>query len=163
VTTTAAPGWASTYLKAPPPAGVNIDPAARLAVQQTLTRYAFALDQHDLTALESVLTEDATWTFTIAGEAGLGPLAGRMAILGFVRAAMDAQTDQRRHNILNIAFADADADTTEVQAYLMLTSNSGGSPRVITTGFYTFTLKRVTGEWRIANLFLGMDNAEQQP
>ncbi|MET7683021.1 nuclear transport factor 2 family protein [Streptomyces sp. NPDC005423] len=159
MTTTAAPGWASAYLKAVPPAGVDLDPAARFAVEQTLMRYAFALDQRDLTALADVLTEDATWTFTIAGEAQLGPLVGSVAILDFVRAAMDTQTDQRRHNIVNVTFSDADADTVAVRAYLMLTSNAGGSPTIVTTGFYTFTLKRVTGEWRISHLFLGMDNA----
>jgi hypothetical protein len=40
----------------------------------------------------------------------------------------------------------ADADTAEVRAYLMLTSNAGGNPSVITTGFYTFRLQRAEGK-----------------
>jgi hypothetical protein len=158
--TTAAPGWGSTYLTATPAGDVDLDPAERLAVQQTLARYAFALDQQDLVELEGVLTEDATWTATIAGEVDYGPFVGRAAILDFVRGAMDAQTDQRRHNLINIVFHSADAGTAVVRAYLMLTSNAGGSPSVITTGFYTFRLQRAKSEWRIAKLFLGMDNAE---
>jgi ketosteroid isomerase-like protein len=139
---------------------VELEPTEQFAVQQTLARYAFALDQQDLVALEGVLTEDATWTFTIAGEVDHSPFVGRAAILDFVRGAMDAQADQRRHNLINIVFHSTDAGTAEVRAYLMLTSNAGGSPSVIATGFYTFRLERAESEWRIAELFLGMDNAE---
>ncbi len=44
-----------------------MDSEVTLAVQQALVRYAFALDQHDAAGLESVLTEDAAWQFTITG------------------------------------------------------------------------------------------------
>jgi hypothetical protein len=84
---------------------------------------------------------------------------GRAAILDFVRGAMAAQTDQRRHYLSNIVFHSADVGTAVVRAYLMLTSNAGGSLSVIATGFYTFRLERAESEWRIAELFLGMDNA----
>ncbi|MFX0593502.1 nuclear transport factor 2 family protein [Melissospora conviva] len=56
-------------------------------MQQTLARYAAALDQGDPPALAGVLTEDASWTFTIGGAPGPGPFAGRAAILDFVRGA----------------------------------------------------------------------------
>lgn len=46
-----------------------------------------------------------------------------------------------------------------VWAYLMLTSNADRSPTVITTGFCTFTLQHAESEWRIAKLFVGLDNA----
>ena len=53
MTTTAASGWGSSYLTTTPAGEVNLDPAERLAVQQTLARYAFALDHGDLAALEA--------------------------------------------------------------------------------------------------------------
>lgn len=155
----AAPGWASTYLAAIRPGEVALDPAEQLAVHQSLARYAFALDQQDLEALGAVLTEDATWAFKIAGESDLGPVVGRDAILEFVLDTMDAETNQRRHNLVNMVFHSADADTALVHAYLMLTSNAGGSSSVVATGFYTFRLEHAGGEWRIAELFLGTDNA----
>lgn len=155
----AAPGWGSTYLAAIRPGQVDLDPAEQLAVHQVLARYAFALDQQDVAALETVLTEDATWAFRIAGESDLGPVVGREAILGFVREAMDAATDQRRHNLVNVVLHSADADTALVHAYLMLTSNADGSSSVVATGFYTFRLEHAGGEWRLAELFLGTDNA----
>ncbi|MFG1642848.1 nuclear transport factor 2 family protein [Amycolatopsis sp. NPDC049252] len=151
----AASGWGSGHLPAIRPGAVALDPAEQFAVHQALARYAFALDQQDLPALEAVLTEDATWTFLIAGENELGPVAGRAAILEFARDAMSAETGQRRHNLVNVALHSADAGTALVHAYLLLTSNGG----VIATGFYTFRLEHAGGEWRIAELFLGTDNA----
>lgn len=133
MTTTAAFGWGSSHLNTTPGGEVDLDPAERLAVQQTLARYAFALDHGDLVTLAGVLTEDATWTVNIAGEVEQGPFVGRAAILDLVRDATEAQTDQRRHNLINMVFRRADVDTAVVWAYLMLTSNAGGSA----TGFYT--------------------------
>ena len=51
----ATPGWGSTYLAAIRPGEVTLDAAEQLAVHQALARYAFALDQHDVEALEAVL------------------------------------------------------------------------------------------------------------
>ena len=76
-----------------------------------------------------------------------------------MREATEAQTEQRRHNLVNMVFHRADADTAAVWANLMLTSNAGGSATVIATGFYTFTLRHAEGEWRIAKVFVGLDNA----
>ncbi len=50
----AAPGWGSTHLAAIGPGAVALAPAEQFAVHQALVRYAFALDQRDLAALESV-------------------------------------------------------------------------------------------------------------
>lgn len=159
MTTTAAFGWGSGYLTATPAGPMNLGPADRFAIQQTAARYAFALDHADLVALEDLLTEDATFTVTIAGEAGPGPFDERAAILDLVRESAQAQTDQRRHNLTNVVVRSADGDTAVVWAYLVLTSNAGGRPSVVTTGFYTLTLRRAESEWRIAKIFLGMDNA----
>ncbi|MGR6968136.1 hypothetical protein ACU639_00675 [Streptomyces cynarae] len=63
MTATAAFGWGSSHLTAMPAGEVDLEkPAERLAVHQTLARYAFALDHGDLMALEGVLTKDTTWT-----------------------------------------------------------------------------------------------------
>lgn len=160
MTTTAAFGWGSSRLTGAPAAGeVTLGPAEQLAVQQVLARYAFALDHGDLAALEGVLTEDATMTLSVAGEIEQGPFTGRAAILDLTRGATEAQTDQRRHNLVNTVLRRADADTAVVWAYLVLTSNAGGSATVVSTGFYTFTLKRVEAQWRIATIFVGLDIA----
>ncbi|GHE71589.1 hypothetical protein GCM10014715_27030 [Streptomyces spiralis] len=58
-----------------------------------------------------------------------------------------------------MVFRRADADTAVVWSYLMLTTNAGGSPALVSTGFYTFTLRHTEGEWRIARLLVGLDSA----
>lgn len=155
MTTTAAFGWGPSYL------GTEVDLALaeQLAVQQTLARYAFALDHGDLVALKSLLTEDSTMAVTIAGDVEQGPFTGRAAVLVLVRKATQVQTDQRRHNLTNMVIRSADAGTAEVWAYLTLTSNAGGSATVIATGFYAITLQRAQGEWLIAKVLVGLDNA----
>ena len=148
---------ARSHLTPAPSPDAELSPSAWLGVQQALARYAYALDQHDPASLAAVLTDDATWTFTVAGAAGPGPFTGRAAILDFVRAATETATDQRRHHLTNIVFSGADADTVTANAYLMLTSDAGGSPSVIATGFYSFSLERSGTQWQIARLLLDMD------
>lgn len=159
MTTTSAFGWGSSRLTATPAGKVELDPAEWLAIHQTLARYAFALDHGDLMALKDLLTKDTVWTASIAGEAEQGPFLGRAAVLRLVRDATKTQTGQRRHHLTNVVSHRADADTAVASAYLMLTSNAGGSVAVTATGFYTFTLQHAEGQWRIAKVFVGLDDA----
>jgi ketosteroid isomerase-like protein len=129
-----------------------LDPAEKVAIHETLARYASALDQRDPAALEGVLTEDATWTFTTADGKTLGPIPGRAAILEFVAGAAAAQTAQQRHHLTNIVVQGAG----EVRAYLMLTEDG----RLATTGSFTFGLRCVQDEWRIADLRLDLDGTQ---
>ncbi|MGW5580859.1 nuclear transport factor 2 family protein [Micromonospora chokoriensis] len=158
MTTSAAFGWGSSHLDATPAGRVDLNPAGQLAVQQTLARYAFALDHGDLMALEQVLTEDAVMTLMMAGGEPIS-FVGRAAIIDLTQGATEGQTDQRRHNLTNIVIRRADAGTALVWTYLTLTTSAGGTPALVTTGFYTFELRLAEGEWRIANLFVGLDSA----
>jgi len=137
-----------------------LDPVQRFAIEAALTRYTFALDRQDLTALGDVLTEDAVWKFTITGQDGFGPAQGRTHILDFVREATAEQSDQRRHHLTSILVENVDTRTATVRAYLMLTSNADGSAHLMTTGFFTFTLHNAGDQWRIAELLLDLDSSQ---
>jgi ketosteroid isomerase-like protein len=128
------------------------------APQHTVAGYAHALDELDVPALEAILTEDTTWTFTVPGQGRLGPVAGRAAVLDFVRAGHAAQTGTVRHHLSNVVVQAADADSAQVRAYLLQTRNTGENVQVLSTGVYTFGLRRSGGEWRIAELALALDN-----
>jgi ketosteroid isomerase-like protein len=133
-------------------------------LQQVVAAYAHALDELDVPALEAVLTEDTTWTFTVPGRGVLGPVAGRAAVLDFVRDGHAARTGKVRHHLGNVLVTTADADTdtatdtAEVRAYLLQTENTGEDVRTLSTGVYTFGLRRSGGGWRIAELTLALDN-----
>lgn len=95
-----------------------------------------------------------------AGEAEIetGPVTGRAAILDLVRQSAEAETEQRRHHVLNVALHSGDSTAAQGHAYVLLTSNEGGSSVVLAAGFYRFRLAYVEGAWRIADMLLGTDN-----
>lgn len=127
-------------------------------LQQAVAAYAHALDELDVAGLEAVLTRDTSWTFTMPGKGVLGPVAGREAVLDFVRAGHASQTGRVRHHLVNVVATVSGADTAVVRAYLLHTRTTGDAPRLISTGAYTFGLRRAGGAWRIAELTLALDN-----
>ncbi|MEV8529923.1 nuclear transport factor 2 family protein [Streptomyces sp. NPDC052000] len=89
----------------------------------------------------------------------LGLVAGRAAVLDFIRDGHTSQTGRVRHRLGNVVVTTTDAATAEVRAYLLQTRNTGESIQMISTGVYTFSLLRSDGRWRIAELTLMLDNA----
>ncbi|MFF5139348.1 nuclear transport factor 2 family protein [Streptomyces sp. NPDC013157] len=127
-------------------------------LQQAVAHYAHALDELNVPALEAVLTEDTTWTFTMPGQGVLGPVAGRAAVLDFIRDGHTAQAGRVRHHLGNVVVTATDGATAQVRAYLLQTRNTGESIQMIATGLYTFGLRRSDGRWRIAELILTLEN-----
>ncbi|AGZ45277.1 nuclear transport factor 2 family protein [Actinoplanes friuliensis] len=127
-------------------------------LQQAVATYAHALDELDVPALEAILTEDTTWTFTVPGQGVLGPVTGRTAVLAFVREGHAAQTGKVRHHLSNVVVKTSNPDNAQVRAYLMQTRNTGETVQVISTGAYTFELRRSATGWQIADLTLALDN-----
>ncbi|OIJ95348.1 nuclear transport factor 2 family protein [Streptomyces monashensis] len=128
-------------------------------LQQAVANYAHALDELNVPELETVLTEGTTWTFTMPGQGMLGPVAGRAAVLDFIRDGHTAQTGRVRHHLGNVVVTTTNAATAEVRAHLLQTRNTGESTQIISTGIYTFSLRRSDGRWQIAELTLTLDNA----
>lgn len=128
-------------------------------VQKAVADYAHALDELNVPQLEAVLTEDTTWTFTMPGQGVLGPVVGRTAVLDFIRDGHTAQTGRVRHHLSNVVVTTTDAATAEIRAYLLQTRNTGESIEMISTGIYTFSLRRSDYGWRIAELTLALDNS----
>lgn len=139
--------------------GVNeFQLADRLAILDTLGRFAWAYDERQLVALGNSFAEDAVWEGSVAGELAIGPLRGREAILSWLQDYMTNHQDQRRHNMINHVFSSQNAQSAEVIAYSLLTSASGGQVRVVTTGFYRVRLnKAASGAWLIGYMFGGLD------
>jgi len=159
-TIVAEPGWGAQYLAAE---GGELGPDAMTqfaAVQRTVNRYALAFDQRDLATLREVLTPDAEWAATVAGQSDFGPFVGLEAIMEYMTSAMSAQTDQRRHMLANPVLQSCANGSARLDAYLTLMSAADGRARILTTGFYSFWLRLAGSEWRIERLYLGLDTAE---
>jgi hypothetical protein len=89
----------------------------------------------------------------------LGPVSGRAAVLDFVRAGHAARSGMVRHHLGNVLLTAADGAVAEVRAHLLQTWNTGDGVRLLSTGVYTFGLRRDGAGWRIAELALALDNA----
>ncbi|MET8768898.1 nuclear transport factor 2 family protein [Streptomyces sp. NPDC004658] len=84
-------------------------------LQQAVAHYAHALDELNAAELEAVLTEDTTWTFTMPGQGVPGSVAGRAAVLDFIRDGHTARTGRVRHHLGNVVVTTTGAATTEVR------------------------------------------------
>jgi SnoaL-like domain len=131
--------------------------ADRQAIVDAISCYAWAYDERDAELLGQVFTEDGIWAGDIQGVQPIGPHQGRDAIVDWLTAFWPIQTDQRRHNFVNVLVETQEASTARALAYLMLTAAEGQEVVVVTTGCYRITLAKAEGTWRISELFAGFD------
>ena len=142
----------------------------RLAIFELLSRVAYAYDQRDLPGLAECFTPDARFSLHIARAEPMAPCAGREAIMTLYRDAMAAQTDVRRHVISNPFFIEtgiepgaetgieSGAEPTVV-SNLTLLATEDGQCRLLCTGVYRDTLRRVDSRWRLHRRHLDLDSA----
>ena len=134
------------------------DTRARLAILETLNRYAWSYDTRDLEAMRGCFTADGVFHATLAGQEGWGPFEGREAVVGWLSEVMRTQNDQRRHCISNVVFRELDRARAVVDSYLLLTAVEDSALRVVCTGTYRDELVREDGVWRIRRKALALDN-----
>lgn len=114
----------------------------RQAIEQLLAGdYPHALDTRDFDAYAALFTED--------GELSLqgNTAKGRAAIKAFVAAL--PEEPRVMHPITNLSY-EIDGDTATGGAYWQDIGLVDGSPGVLIAGRYEDTLRKVNGEWRIA-------------
>jgi SnoaL-like domain len=156
------PAWATSSGEIrlePPSAGLDAHSAAdRLLIVETASRYAWAYDERQLAVLGAVCVDDAVWLGSVAGALVIEPLVGRQAIVDWLEGHMAAQTDQRRHNALNLVIQEQTETSATALSYLLLTEAHDGVASVVSTGVYRFSMvKAVEGVWRIKQLWAGFD------
>lgn len=131
--------------------------ADRQAIVDAISCYAWAYDERDAELLGEVFTEDGIWAGNIQGTQPIGPHQGRSAIVDWLTAFWPIQTDQRRHNFVNLLVEMQGASAARALGYLILTAGEGKEVAVVTTGCYRFTLAKLDRTWRISELFAGFD------
>lgn len=129
------------------------------AAQTTFARYATALDEHDLAALETLHDPAATWTFTTAGQPDLALIEGRSAILDFVTHAPHRPEERQRHVVTNIDVLPRGGKEVDATGYLVLVSNVNGTATITATGIIRTRLTRAADQWRILTLAIEFDSA----
>jgi hypothetical protein len=132
--------------------------ADREQIQDVLADYAWGNDAKDEAVLNSVFSDDARFYLTIAGvEEPIGPFEGREAIVGFIYPTIKAQTDQRRHAIVNLRFLVDEPERARVRAYLVLEVTDAGELETKSTGVYDVWFEPRDGSWKITSMDLALD------
>jgi 3-phenylpropionate/cinnamic acid dioxygenase small subunit len=141
------------------PSSTVTEVGRHLAARVVLARYAAALDEHDLAALEALHDVAATWTFTTAGQPAVALIEGRTAILGFVRGAPRTPEERQRHVVTNVDVLPGGGTDVEARGYLVLMSVVSGSVTIVGTGTIRLRLVRDADRWRILALAVEFDSA----
>lgn len=134
-----------------------LDVADKLLIHELLSKAAHALDIHNIDNIMACFDKDANMTVNIAGGTVVGPFEGSEAIRGLMAGAIEVQTDVRKHVISNIFFEDSAASSANVASNLTLFSTENEKNKLVTTGCYHDTVKKVDGQWCIAERILDLD------
>ena len=120
--------------------------AARLAIEDLLTRYAHAVDRHDWDLYRSVFTDDAHIDYTSAGG-----IAGTLdEAVSFLEATMPI-FEMTQHLVGNVDVR-IEGDTATVSAMFNNPMRLPGGEVWVTGGWYHHDLVRTGDGWRSRNL-----------
>jgi hypothetical protein len=131
--------------------------ANKQAISEILGKLGWAYDSGHLDFFETIYAKDSRFTISIAGKGQVGDYQSLDVIMGLYRGAKAAQTDQRRHVVSNIFFAEETETTATVVSYLTLLATKDGVTRTLSAGVYTDRFALVAGAWRIVHRDLALD------
>lgn len=128
----------------------------RLAIADTLYRFAAGLDEKDAAMFGAVFTEDAIHDFSRGAQAmgmEFAPIHGRDAIVEAFLPALTEQTTS--HSVTNIRIA-LDDDTARALTLTDAThlTRPGHDRRVFAKNRYTIDLRRAPEGWQISHLVI---------
>ncbi len=124
----------------------HADAETRAAVEQLLATYCHRVDHDDGDGWAALFCEDGV--FEVPGAIRL---SGRAEIVTMPTVVKQHGGGRWRHQITNIACADAGTDRLRVTAYGLVTDwGNGGQPVSFTD--YDIELERGDGGWRIRQL-----------
>ena len=141
-----------------PTIGSSIGPADRALVNEAVSRFARAIDERQYEVLAHCL--DADFRFLGRGRTGveLVQLDGNEAFIQWLRPRVSRSPNVGRHIITNVVINSVSDGRVSVLAYVILTAATTEGTELLTTGFYRMALREDAGVWRVAELFLGIDD-----
>jgi len=131
--------------------------ADKQAIAEILGRLGWAYDSGNLDYFEAVYFKDSRFTVSIAGMGQVGDYRGIDKIMELYRGSKATQTDQRRHMISNLFFAEESASSATAVSCLTLLATKDGVTKVLSAGVYTDKFVLLGGAWRIQHRDLALD------
>jgi hypothetical protein len=131
---------------------------ARSEIENTLGRASWGYDENDVDLIAAQFTDGASMTMQIGREGDvIGPFEGREAIRKLHADSLEAQTDQRRHNLSNLVIVKETADSASTTTNLTLLSIENGAMKVLSSGWYRDELIKQGDSWLIASRHIYLD------
>jgi hypothetical protein len=134
-----------------------MNPIDKLSIHELLSRAAYCFDERELDTLEQCFAPDANMLVNIADGQTFGPFEGREAIMGLLKASLDAQTDFRRHIISNFFFEKEGEESATCVSQIVLAATENGEIRLVTSGIYRDVVIKNDGNWQIADRLLKLE------
>ena len=131
--------------------------ADKQAIAEILGRLGWAYDSGNLDYIEAVYVKDGRFTVSIAGMGQVGDYRGTEKIMELYRGAKATQTDQRRHIVSNIFFAEDSAGSATAVSCLTLIATKDGATKILSAGVYTDKFVLLNGAWRLQHRDLALD------
>jgi hypothetical protein len=131
--------------------------ADKQGITEILGKMGWAYDTGHLDFLETVFTDDARFTISIAGMGQVGDYQSKGTVMGLYRGAKASQTDTRRHVVSNIFFSEDTATTATVTSYLSLFVKNADGVKLLSTGEYTDKFVLSGGAWKLQHRDLFLD------
>lgn len=140
--------------------GAAVIAADRLAMQDTLSRYAWGYDEGDFDMLASSFTLNGTTSGKVANsDVSWGPTTGNRLIADMLESIRRQQTDQRRHTIHTFRFENQTATSADLHSYVVIIATENGVTKTLTAGWYRASMvKEKDGDWRMADLTALLDS-----
>ena len=116
-----------------------------LAIASLLNNYILSIDSHNNEQFADNFTEDGVY------DSPWGIAAGRQAILGNIGYwHSSGVTKGKRHFIGAFRISELGGDTAKAESNYWI-AEAETAPGIVATGFYTDTLRKVNGHWKIAH------------
>jgi len=125
-------------------------------ITELLNKGGWAYDTGDVDFLADMFTEDGKFDLQIQKNDVI-KFDGRTNIRALYEKSLKTQTDQRRHIVTNLFFADEKDTSITATSYLLLTAVADNKLSVLSTGVYTDKLVKQGNTWRIKHRFLYLD------
>jgi len=130
--------------------------ADELAIRTWQQSYFHTVDSKDWDGFGSVIAENAVFDFRVAVDPSIPPVAGREAIVEFVRTSMEPITSAHRGFLRTLEFTDQDtAWAVWAMEDILWTGKAGSLTKLMNGhGHYKIRYRRINDKWYIDDWLL---------
>ena len=134
------------------PGNTDFNAADRIAISDVIDAYGIYWDNNDLVAYLTLFSEDAIGvTYRPDGERVEVGIKDEYSIVAKGRMEhFESNGMQRRKMMANQLFIELEDDYAHLHQYMtLLTTNNAQKTEIVSSVFYVFKLKKVSGVWKI--------------